>query len=79
MQPGDVLFQYTDGVTKAADHQKTAFGEERLLAALERASREDLKETTAQLRREIDGFVKAAPLSDDITMLLVRYNGPAQA
>ncbi len=73
MQPGDMLFQYSDGITKAEDRHKTAFGEERLLAALERIPGGDLKETEEQLRREIDGFTQGAPRSDDITMLLLRY------
>ena len=78
MQPGDVLFQYTDGITEAVDPQKTAFGEDRLLAAMERVSCDDLKETTELLRQEIDSFAKTAPQTDDITMLLVMYNGPAE-
>ena len=73
MQPGDMLFQYSDGITKAEDRHKTAFGEERLLAALGRIPGGDLKETEEQLRKEIDGFTQGAPRSDDITMLLLRY------
>jgi sigma-B regulation protein RsbU (phosphoserine phosphatase) len=78
MRPGDVLFQYTDGITEAANPQKTAFGEEGLLAAMSRSSAGDLKETAEQLRQKIDDFVKPAAQSDDITMLLVRYNGLEQ-
>ncbi len=77
LHPGDLLFQYSDGITKAADRQKTAFGEEGLLAAMGRVSTAELKETKEQLRQEIDGFTQGAPRTDDITMLLLRYNGPA--
>ena len=76
MQPGDLLFQYTDGVVEAANRQKTPFGEDRLLAAMAQISFEDLKEAEAQLRRELDGFAEKAPQADDITMLLLRYRGP---
>jgi len=78
LRPGDLLFQYSDGVTGAADRQKNAFGEERLLAALERSSASELKEAAEQLRQEIDGFTQGAPRADDITMLLLRYDGPAR-
>ncbi len=42
-----------------------------------RVSTAELKETKEQLRQEIDGFTQGAPRTDDITMLLLRYNGPA--
>ena len=77
LQPGDLLFQYTDGVTEAIDPQETQFGEERLLAAMSRADTGELKRAAEQLRQEIDAFAKTAPQFDDITMLLVRYKGPA--
>ena len=75
LQPGDMLFQYSDGITEAADRQKDAFGEKRLLAALEQSSGADLKEIEERLRQEIEGFTQGAPRSDDITMLLLRYTG----
>ena len=78
MQPGDMLFQYSDGITEAADRQKNPFGEERLLAALGEISGAELKETGEFLRKEIDGFTQGAPRSDDITMLLVRYHGRSE-
>ena len=73
LRPGDMLFQYSDGIIEAADRQKNAFGEERLLAAMEQISGADLKAAGEQLRQEIDGFTQGAPQSDDITMLLLRY------
>ena len=78
LRPGDLLFQYSDGITKAEDRQRNAFGEERLLAAMERDPAAELKEMEEQLRRELDGFTQGAPRTDDITMLLLRYNGQAQ-
>ena len=79
MQPGDLLFQYTDGVIEAADRKKTAFGEDRLLAAMAQISSDELKEAGEQLRQELDGFTEKETQADDITMLLLRYHGPAGA
>ena len=78
LRPGDLLFQYSDGITKAEDRQRNAFGEDRLLAAMGRDPAAELKEIEEQLRRELDGFTQGAPRTDDITMLLLRYNGQAQ-
>ena len=75
LQPGDLLFQCTDGIPEAMDPNKTAFGEERLLALLSRLSFDELEEASLQIRQELDRFVQTAPQLDDITMLLVRYNG----
>ena len=77
LRPGDMLLQYSDGVTKAVDQHQNAFGEEGLLAAMRRISGEDLKETEERLRREIRDFTQGAPRTDDTTVLLVRYNGPS--
>ncbi len=77
LQPGDLLFQCTDGIPEAMDPNKTAFGEERLLALLSRLSFDELEEASLQIRQELDRFVQTAPQLDDITMLLVRYNGAA--
>lgn len=76
LSPGDVLFQYTDGVTEATDIALTLFGEERLTRSLNR--RKDLPpaELVAGVHGSIDEFVKEAPQFDDITMLCVKYMGP---
>ena len=73
--PGDVIFQYTDGVTEATDAKSRLFGEERLLAALGAAGSEKPEVLLPALRREIDAFVKDAPQFDDITMLALLYRG----
>lgn len=72
LEPGDVLFQYTDGVTEATDGQDELFGEERLLEAVGRAPSLAPEKLLPYIREEIDGFVKEAPQFDDITMLAVR-------
>ena len=79
MQPGDLLFQYTDGVIEAADRKKTAFGGDRLLAAMAQISSDELKEAGEQLRQELDGFTEKETQADDITVLPLRYHGPAGA
>lgn len=75
LNPGDVIFQYTDGVTEATDSDQQLFGENRLLEACKSASEIEPKELLPHIRAKIDDFVKAEPQFDDITMLGLIYNG----
>ena len=75
LQPGDMLFQYTDGVTEATDAQEELFGDERLLNAMKDADDNAPESLLPHVRRRIDEFVKDAPQFDDITMLGLRYLG----
>ena len=75
LRPGDVIFQYTDGVTEAMTADRAQFGTDRLLAELQemRASRPE--ELLPFIRGRVDGFVQGAPQFDDITMLALEYRG----
>ena len=77
LEPGDVLFEYTDGVPEATNAKDELFGDERLLAAMNDTDSSDPEELLAHLHRALDAFVQNAPQFDDITMLAVRYNGSA--
>ncbi|MCR4837309.1 MAG: PP2C family protein-serine/threonine phosphatase [Eubacterium sp.] len=76
LEPGDRLYVYTDGVTEATDTKEELFGEERLLAALNRHPEANLTEMLEGVKQEIDAFVGEAEQFDDITMLAVDYLGP---
>ena len=75
LQPGDAVFQYTDGVTEATDAQEELFGEERLVDALNEAPSASPGDILPFVREQISEFVKDAPQFDDITMLGLRYIG----
>ncbi|MBQ6151103.1 MAG: PP2C family protein-serine/threonine phosphatase [Mogibacterium sp.] len=75
LDPGDSLFVYTDGVTEAANRDMKLFGEDRLVAALNRNSGAVPDELLKNVRESIDGFTGDAEQFDDITMLAFRYNG----
>ena len=75
LQPGDAVFQYTDGVTEATDAQEELFGEERLVDALNEAPSASPGDILPFVRERISEFVKDAPQFDDITMLGLRYIG----
>ena len=75
LYPGDVLVQYTDGVSEATDIHEELFGEKRILDALNKEPAADPKKLLSDLRGEIDEFVGEAPQFDDITMLGFYYKG----
>ena len=69
LAPGDRLFLYTDGLIEAPDLNGEFFGQERLQAALEEASGEDLvglKEVVGEILRQHTGGSLA---HDDVTFM----------
>ena len=77
LNPGDVLFQYTDGVPEAANGEKEFFGTKRMREALNRAEGREPAALLEQMRLAVDDFVGDAQQFDDLTMLCIRYEGPA--
>ena len=73
LQPGDRLFLYTDGVTEASDSDNRLYGNDRLLAFLNRNSDMKATEFLPALKADIDEFVGESPQFDDITMLMLDY------
>ena len=79
MEPGDIIFLYTDGVTEATSLNKELYGEERLLRALESVdSSFDMDYLCCEVIGDVGRFVDAAPQFDDITMVALKYKGKQQ-
>ena len=68
--PGDRLFLYTDGVPEATNAENKLYGEERLLAFMNKNALAEATEFLPALKANIDEFVGEAPQFDDITMLM---------
>lgn len=75
LDPGDRLFVYTDGVPEATNANNELFGNDRLLAALNRDPDAAPSDLLPSVKKEIDEFVGDAPQFDDITMLGFVYHG----
>lgn len=78
MTPGDYLFLYTDGVTEALNRSQEFFSDERLLAELGNRTQMDVEGITREIRGKISEYTGSAPQSDDIAMMLIRFNGPGE-
>lgn len=76
LAPGEGLLLYTDGVSEAMDPANGLYGEERLLACLERLGGQDARSICAGLDADVHAFAAGAEQSDDITMLALHYQGP---
>ncbi|MBF0464847.1 MAG: SpoIIE family protein phosphatase [Nitrospirae bacterium] len=71
----NVIFTYTDGVDEAKDGDGKMFTLKRLKHSLCRAHIGSLKALNDSVLAEVGVFTKAAPQSDDITILSVKYLG----
>ncbi len=75
LEPDDVLFLFTDGVTEAADEREALFAEEELERSLVRADDRSPSALIDRVMADVDAHAGEAPPSDDITMLVLRYSG----
>ena len=66
---GDELLLYTDGVTEAFDVDENLYGEERLMAFVERAGALHPRRLVCALRDDVAAHAEGAEQSDDITIM----------
>lgn len=75
LEPGDKIFQYTDGVTEATNSNNELYGMDRLKVALDANTNKTMNELLKAVKEDIDKFVGEAPQFDDITMLGFEFKG----
>ena len=73
MSCNDLLFLYTDGLTEATNKRDELFGEERMLAALNKLVHCRPRYLVDKMQEAVGEFVGDAEQSDDLTMLAIRY------
>jgi sigma-B regulation protein RsbU (phosphoserine phosphatase) len=77
LEPQDTLVLFTDGVTEAEDRDHNPFGDERLMEAAGRHQDSTLGDLKDGILAAVEKFTEGASQFDDITLLVVRYRGPA--
>ncbi len=78
LEPGDILYLYTDGVTEAPDSDDRIFGNDRLLNILSDGfgrGEEACRKVCDKVLCSIDEFAKDVQQFDDITQLCLYYAG----
>lgn len=70
--PGDLLVAYTDGLSEAMNPEGEEWGEERLIAAVQRCVGLPALQIVDRLARMADDFVSGAPQHDDMTVVVAR-------
>lgn len=75
LQPGDILFLYTDGISEAMDTGGHEFGKTRVGEALQEMSVTDTSDIVEEMLGRVRAHSYGAVQSDDITMLCLKYIG----
>lgn len=75
LNPGTTLFVFTDGVTEAMNSSNELFTETRLEKILAPLKEQPVREIADQVMLEIENFSSGIPQTDDITMLVLHYQG----
>ncbi|MDY6972192.1 MAG: CHASE2 domain-containing protein [Thermodesulfobacteriota bacterium] len=71
----DGLFLYTDGVTEAMNRNGTLFSNRRLLQEVTSLQNRPVKDIITGVLQEVRRHAGSVPQSDDIAMMMIRYNG----
>lgn len=76
LEPGDILIQYTDGVTEARNQNNELYGMERFISALNEkfeGKKPSAEKVNNGIRTQVADFVGDAEQSDDITTLVFKF------
>jgi sigma-B regulation protein RsbU (phosphoserine phosphatase) len=75
MEPGDTIVAFSDGVTEALNAAGEEFGDDRLLASIAAKTGNTPQEIVEGLLGDIRSFCGNATQSDDVTIVMVIYEG----
>jgi sigma-B regulation protein RsbU (phosphoserine phosphatase) len=75
LQPGDLIVLFSDGVTEAMNADDEEFTDDRLIACANAHRGETPQQALEALLADVHAFCAGEPQSDDVTVVMVRYNG----
>ncbi len=73
LEPGDILFSYTDGVTEARSETKQLYTRNRIKTIIKNGFNGPAKALLKTIKSDLFAFTGNAPQSDDITMLAIKW------
>jgi sigma-B regulation protein RsbU (phosphoserine phosphatase) len=74
MQPGGLMFMYTDGLSEALSPNGEEFGEERIEEVLAGSKQLPVKEISDEVVRRVKRWCKNVPLHDDLTFVVMKVS-----
>ena len=75
LKPGDFIVAFSDGVSEALNEAGDEFSDDRLLACVT-ANRQAAPQVILDaLLKDVRAFCGEAPQSDDVTLVMVRFDG----
>ncbi len=77
LSPGDTFVFYTDGVVESRSETGEEYGYDRLMAALSRHCGEDVYGLHTALLEDLNRFIGGAAYDDDMTLLVLKWQGSA--
>ena len=75
LTPGDLIVAFSDGVTEALNPEGEEFTDDRLIECVLAQKTNTPQTALNALLAEVRAFCADATQSDDVTVVLVRYNG----
>ncbi len=72
IEPGDLLFMYTDGITETMNVRDELYGRKRLENLVTRMAPRPLPELLGEVQRDRDRFSEHRPNTDDISLFVLR-------
>lgn len=76
MEPGDLLFLFTDGLTDVISPDDEIYGEERLLNGINRFREKGTEGLIESVFKDVRSFVQAEGFTDDQTAVVMEVLGP---
>ena len=70
--PGDILLFYSDGITEAVNSRDQLFGVEQFKSTVERVNQLTPELMIPEILQEVTRFCDGVPLSDDITLIILK-------
>ena len=75
LDPGDILFLFTDGLSEARDGHDREYGTDRVARILRDNAGLPARKLAAAVLSDVGSFTAGAPQYDDVTVLVVRRHG----
>ena len=75
LEPQDLLFLYTDGISEASNHTGEEYGSARVESSLEGLRGLPARSVVESVLEEVHSFQAGAPQNDDVTTMAIRWRG----